>query len=124
MASMNTTTRKSQSGLTMIGFLFVAAVLLVVALLVFRTLPAYIEFYTVQKALAQALNDTNDPTLNNVRRAVERKLDADYVDAVTSRDVEVTKSGNSVTATVSWQKKLPLFYNVSLVLDFDASATR
>ncbi len=38
----------------MIGFLFVAAVVLVVALLAFRMIPAYIEYYTIQKALESA----------------------------------------------------------------------
>ena len=108
----------------MIGFLFVAVVVLVVALLAFRMIPAYIEWYTVQRALEQALADTNDPTLLNVRRAMERKLDADYADAVTSKDVEVTKSGNIVTASVSWQKILPLVHNVSLLLEFDAKASK
>jgi hypothetical protein len=108
----------------MIGFLFVATVVLVVALLAFRVIPAYIEYFTIQKALAAAIADTNDPTLNNVRKAMERKLDVDYADAVTAKDVDVTKSGNTITASVSWQKKLPLFYNVSLLLDFDAAASR
>ena len=75
----------------MIGFLFVSAVVLVVALLAFRMIPAYIEYYTVQRALEKALAETNDPTLANVRRAMERKLNADYVDAVTAKDVDVVK---------------------------------
>jgi Tfp pilus assembly major pilin PilA len=116
--------RHRQRGLTLLGFLFVAAVLLIAALLAFRMVPAYIEYYTVQKALDNAIRDTNDPTLTNIRRSVERKLNADYVDAVYAKDVEVTRNGNTVTASVSWQKKLPLVANVSLVLDFDAAASR
>ena len=53
----------------MIGFLFVTAVLLVAALLAFRMIPSYIEYYTVQKALEDALNKNREPTLANVRRA-------------------------------------------------------
>lgn len=113
-----------QAGLSMIGFLFVVVVVLVVALLAFRTIPAYIEYFTIQKALDNALREAQDPTLNNVRRAMERKLNADYADAVTARDVEVTRNGNQIVASVSWQKKLPLVYNASLLLEFDATATR
>jgi len=116
--------RHQQRGLSLIGFLFVAAVVLVVALIAFRMVPAYIEWYTVQKALDAAVKDTNDPTLTNIRRSMERKLNADYADAVSARDVEVTRQGNTITASVSWQKKLPLVSNVSLLLDFDASASR
>ncbi len=55
---------------------------------------------------------------------MDRKLSADYADAVTAKDVEVTRAGNVVTAAVSWEKKLPLVSNVSLLLEFDARATR
>ncbi|MFO1324066.1 MAG: DUF4845 domain-containing protein [Burkholderiales bacterium] len=121
---MTSKRQRAQRGLSMVGFLFVAAVLLVVALLAFRMIPAYIEYYTVQRALENALVETNDPTLANVRRLVERKLDADYADAVTAKDVEVVRNGNNVTASVSWDRKLPLVHNVSLLLEFEARATR
>lgn len=118
------TAMRRQHGLTMIGFLFVVAVVLVTALISFRMIPAYIEWYTIQKALDAAVADTNDPTLNNIRRSMERKLNADYAEAVAAKDVEVTKTGNTITASVSWQKKLPLAGNVSILIDFDASASR
>lgn len=116
--------RKRQRGLSMIGFLFVVVVVLVVALLAFRMIPSYIEYYTVQKALAEALADTKDPTQANVRRFVERKLSADYVDSVSWNDVQVSKTGNVITAYVSWEKKLPLVHNVSLLMEFNAEASR
>ena len=116
--------RRTQLGLTMIGFLFVAAVVLVVALLAFRMIPAYIEWYTIQKALDSTIKEVSEPTLPAIRRAMDRKLSADYADAIQAKDVEVTRQGNVITASVSWQRKLPLVSNVSLVLDFDASASR
>ena len=60
-----------QRGLSMLGFLFVAAVVIVVAMVGFRMVPAYIEYYSVQKALEGAMADTNDLNLTSVRRAVE-----------------------------------------------------
>jgi Tfp pilus assembly protein PilV len=122
--AMTTITQWRQRGLSMIGFLFVAAVVVVVALLAFRMMPAYIEYYTIQKALEAAIADSNDLSTTSIRRAMDRKLSADYADAITPKDVEVSKNGNVVTASASWQKKLPLVANVSLLLDFDASASR
>jgi Tfp pilus assembly protein PilV len=113
-----------QRGISMFGFLFVAAVVLVVALLAFRMIPAYIEYFTIQKALDGALADSNDLSVVSIRKSMERRLNADYADAVTAKDVEVTKSGNAITASVSWEKKLPVVKNVSILLEFDASASR
>jgi hypothetical protein len=123
MTTMTHTVRR-QAGLSMTGFLFVAAVMVVVALLAFRTVPAYIEYYTIQRALENALHEAPEPTLANVRRGMERKLNADYADAVTAKDVELSRSGNQIIASVSWERKLPLVYNASLLLEFDARATR
>ncbi len=116
---------QGQRGLSIIGFLFVVAVVVVVALVGFRMVPAYIEWYTIQKALEAAVADAgNDPSLMNIRKAMERKLSADYADAVSAKDVNVTKQGNTIVAQVSWQKILPMVGNVSILIDFDAQASR
>jgi hypothetical protein len=113
-----------QRGLSMMGFLFVAAVVLVSALIAFRVVPAYIEYFSVQKALQGALNDSPDLSKTDIRRRVERRIGAEYIDSVSASEIEVTKSNNVTTASVSWQNKLHLVGNVSLLLDFDASASR
>ena len=115
---------RRQRGISMIGFLFTAAVLLIVALLAFRMIPSYIEYYTVQKALQDAIAETKEPTVATIRRYVERRLSADYVDSISYNDVQVTKSGNVITASVSWEKKLPVMHNVSLLMEFNAEASR
>jgi hypothetical protein len=117
-------TRNRQHGLTMLGFLFVAAVVVVCVMIGFRVLPAYIEHYSVQKALEESLAETKD--LNSaaeIRNAFQRHADAGYIDSVSGRDIDVVKSKNEVTASVSWTRKLPMVANVSLWLDFEASAT-
>jgi hypothetical protein len=43
---------------------------------------------------------------------------------VHASDVEVNKSGNVTTASASWQTKLHLIGNASILLEFDASASR
>ena len=53
-------TRTVQSGLTLIGFIFVAAVVLTVAMVGFRVLPSYIEYFSVEKTLKQTLLNARD----------------------------------------------------------------
>ncbi len=56
--------QERQRGLTMIGFLFVAVVLVTCVMIGFRSLPSYIEYYSVQKALGESLADAKD--LNSI----------------------------------------------------------
>jgi Domain of unknown function (DUF4845) len=121
---MDMTMPARQRGLTMTGFLFVGAVVLVAALLSFRVIPAYIEYFSVQKALEGALNDSKDLTKAEIRRLVDRRIGADYIDSINSNDIEVTKSGKVTTVSVAWQNKLHLVGNASLLLEFDATASR
>jgi uncharacterized protein DUF4845 len=117
--------RTRQCGLTMIGFLFVAAVVVACAMIGFRVAPAYIEYFAVQKSLDRSLAEAKDPTAAvEIRKSFDRFADTSYVDSVTSKDIEIAKQGNEVTASISWSRKLHLVANVSLYLDFDASATR
>jgi len=113
-----------QRGLSMWGFLFVAAVVLVGALIAFRVIPAYIEYFSVQKALQGALADSKDLTKAEIRKLVEKRIGADYIDSVNASDIDVSKAGNVTTVSVSWQTKLHMVGNASVVLDFDASASR
>ena len=94
--------RHHQRGLSILGFIVTAAFVLAIGLIGFRMLPAYIEYYSVQKALEQSLSDAKD--LNSaaeIRNAFQRRADAGYIESVQSRDVEITKAKNEVTASVS-----------------------
>ncbi|HEX9301119.1 MAG TPA: DUF4845 domain-containing protein [Casimicrobiaceae bacterium] len=114
-----------QQGLTLIGFIIVAAVIVIFVVVGARMTPAYIEYFSVQKSLEKTLADVKDPTSQtDVRKTFDRYLATDYIDSVTARDLEVTKQGNEVTLSVAWTRKLHLAGNVSLWLDFEAAASR
>jgi Tfp pilus assembly major pilin PilA len=117
--------RTRQRGITILGFLFVAAVVVACAMIGFRLTPAYIEYYSIEKALIQALADTKDyRSPVEVRKAFQQRADAGYIESVRGADIEITKQGNEVVASASWTRKLHLVGNVSLFVDFEASASR
>ncbi|MEP7207681.1 MAG: DUF4845 domain-containing protein [Casimicrobiaceae bacterium] len=122
---MQATSPRSQRGLTMGGFVFVAAIIVAVVMLGFKITPAVVEYYAVKQALREALDDAKDPTAApDIQRAFQRRIDAGYIESVSSRDVELSKAGNTVTATVAWTRTTHLVANASLLLEFEAVATR
>ena len=117
--------RTNERGLTILSFIAVAAVTVIFIVVGARMVPAYIEYYSVKKALEKSLADTKDPTsLVDVRKTFTKYLQTDYIDSVDASDIDVQKEGNEVTASVAWTRKLHLAGNVSLYLEFDATATR
>ena len=116
---------RQQSGLTMIGFLFVVVVALVVTVVGFRVMPAYIEYFSVKSALAQSLADAQDlNNANEVRKSFQKHADAGYIESVSGRDIDIHKAGNRWVASLAWTRKLPLVSNVSLLIEFETRAER
>ena len=117
--------RHRQRGLTMTGFLFTAIVAVAVVMIGFRMVPPYIEYFTVKKIMAKTLEDSKQGfTLYQFRRDFDLKASADYIDSVQGSDIQVMKDGNALVATASWTRTLHLVGNVSLLLEFEATATK
>ena len=79
----------------MIGFLFVAAVIVVVAIVGFRMVPSYVEYYTVQSAVSKALRDAPRPDAGGGQQSFEKYIAADYIDSVTASDLESPRKATS-----------------------------
>ena len=119
------TNRQRQRGLSILGFIFVAAVVVIFAMIGFRTLPSYVEYFTVKKVLAKTLEDAKEGfSMYDFRRSFDLKASADYIDSVRGSDIDVTKEGNQLVATAAWSKTLHLVGNMSLLLEFEATATK
>ena len=52
---------------------------------------------------------------------MDRRLSADYVDAVRSPTCWSAREGNTIVATLSWQKILHMIGNASILLEFEAA---
>ena len=117
--------QRRQEGLSIIGFLFVAAVLVAIAMIGFRVTPAYIEFYSVQKALQRAVDEAKDlNSAKDIQNSFQKYADSGYIESVGGKDIEVQKRGSEVVASASWTRKLHLVGNASIFLEFDAVAAR
>ena len=114
-----------QTGLTITGFIFVAAVVLAIAMIGFRVMPSYIEYFSVEKTLRQTLQNARDGiTLAEFRRDFDLKASADYIESIHGSDIDLTRDGTQLVASASWTNTLHLIGNVSLLLEFEASARK
>ena len=113
-----------QSGVTLVGFILILAVVGFFAYAAMKLVPAYTEFMGVQKAMTQIGNDgTAGKTLDDIRRDLMFKMNFQYVDDATikPKDITVQRQGNAATLHVQYDKIIPFMYNVSLLLHFETS---
>ena len=106
-----------QKGMGIFGLLVTLAVIAFIALLVLKLVPVYIEYYTVKKAVAGiARSNPTDPA--EIRAAFDRQADIDLITIITGRDIQM--QGNRLS--FAYDKKIPLFANVSLYIEFEGSS--
>ncbi len=117
--------KSKQSGITLIGFLVVIAVVGFLAYMAMRLLPSYSEYMGVTKAMNQiATEGTNGKSLDEIRRSLMFKMGFQYVDDSTVKPTDITitrDTGGTSFLHVTYDKKVPFMYNIDFLLHFDKS---
>jgi hypothetical protein len=106
------------------GVLTLLVAIVLLAIVGMKVVPAYIEYFAIKKAVT-AITESGqlrNATVADVRKAFEARQIIDYFEAVGPQDLEITKEGNEVVIAFAYEKRIPLFSNVSLVIDFAGSS--
>ncbi len=115
---------RSQRGLGFAGLLSLLVAIVLLAITGMKVVPAYIEYFAIKKAVT-AITESGqlrNATVADVRKAFEARQTIDYFEAVQPSDLEITKEGNEIVIGFAYEKRIPLFSNVSLVIDFAGSS--
>ncbi|HYT15072.1 MAG TPA: DUF4845 domain-containing protein [Burkholderiales bacterium] len=111
---------EKQQGVTLVGMVMACIVIVIVGIGGLKIAPAYIEYFKVKKAVVGIVQggDARGGTVGDVRTAFDRRAAVDDIDVITARDLDITKEGNEVVISFAYQRKIPLFSNISLLIDF------
>ena len=115
-------TRYLQRGVTLSGLFIVLFILIFVALLAMKLIPAYIEYNTAKNAIQAIARERSGATPNEIRRAFESRAAIDDISAVKGTDLDITKDGSQVVIGFAYRKEVPLFANLGVYIDFAASS--
>lgn len=114
--------RKKQRGISFLVVFLIGVVLALGAVGGMKIAPAYTEFLTVKKAVAAvAAGEGRTGSVTEIRKAFDRRANIDSITVVTPGELEISKDGGDVVISFAYQKRIPLFANVSLLIDFAAS---
>ena len=109
-----------QRGVGMAGFIFICFVLVFVAILGFKLFTPYMQYFTIKKTFQTlaANPEVRAGTRKDMITYWARATVIDNITAIDGEDIEFTKDGNNVVISAAYSVKVPLFYNVSLLIDF------
>ena len=114
--------RNRQLGVSLMGLIIGAVILIFVLLLGMKTLPPWMEFFTAKKHITQIAQEQRSGTVGDVRKAWQLKTAIEDVPSVSDKDLEITKEGGEIVISFAYRKEIPLFANVGIYMDFAASS--
>lgn len=115
--------RQKQLGVSLSGLLITSVVLAVLALLGMKVFPPVVEYFQIIKTIKTVANDPSAKnSVADIRRSFERRADVDDISSIGPQDIEIGKDGTDVVISFSYEKRIPLFTNVSLLIDFQGSS--
>ena len=110
---------RRQSGVTLIGLLFWAVLISSVALLAMKVFPAVSEYRTIL-TMVNKISESGGSTVPEIRAAFERAASVEYgVTSITAKDLDVTKEDEKVVIRFAYDKEIPLFEPVYLLIKFE-----
>jgi len=116
---------KHQRGVTFVGMIFIAALIILGAIIALKLVPAYIEYATVVQHLREiARSPEARGSTREIQMLFSKRAQIDNIRAVAADEIDVTRDGNSVVLSASYQTKVKLFGNLSACIDFEARSSK
>jgi hypothetical protein len=109
-----------QRGITLTGFLVFAVIGIAALLLAFKIGPAYMEYMTIQKtfrALA-AEPSMKTATRGEFNSAWNARSGMDNIKAIGYDDIQIDKDGSGIVLSAEYTVRVPLFANISALMEF------
>lgn len=115
-----------QKGITLSGFLLWAIVMVFVAIMGFKTAPAYFENMSIQTQMKAVANDKTArlTTRREIETAFEARATVENITAITPKDLEVTKEGDRIILSANYTVCVPLIANMRACMDFAPSSDK
>jgi len=114
-----------QKGMTFVGFVIATGIALVLLLVAIKIMPSYIEFFSVKKVLVSASKkpNFNSMTKAEIVQSFDKSADTNYITVVNGRDLIFTTGANgSKIIGIQYVVVKPLVFNLSALMDFEASS--
>jgi len=114
--------KRTQSGMTLVGFIIVLAVVGVFAYTGMKVIPMYSEFFSVKKALSGMSTEAGIASQSpaKIENLLFRRLYVSYVENVTKQNVKVERTGEGFVIKVKYEVRRPLIGNLDVVGKFYA----
>lgn len=108
--------RSRQRGISFFGLLFVGVVLAVFGVVGAQVFPTFLEYQAIAKAVNKASGGTS---VAEVRTIFDKAANVDNILSIKGSDLDVTKDGDKIVVSFSYQREIHLAGPAFLTLKYD-----
>lgn len=112
-----------QRGVAISGLMFWGVIIGLVSLLGIKVVPEIIDYYKIKKSVTSTAINSSGKTVGEIRIIYSKYMEAENIQTITPADLDISKESNNVVIAFAYEKRIPLFSNVSLVIDFQGSSS-
>ena len=114
----------NQRGVSLLGVIIVGFFLFLAVVVGVKVAPEYIEYYKILKDVKAVAQDSSlaGASPNDLRAAFAKRCEVDHIKDFAPKDLDVVKQGNGAVISFSYNRIVPLFANVSLLIEFEGSS--
>ena len=112
---------KHQRGLALSQLIFWGIIIALAAVLGMKVVPTTIEYYKILKDAKASVNKVGpEATVADVRKTFDNFANIDSLE-FDAKQLEITKENGRIIASFDYDKRIPLFANVSLLINYKGS---
>lgn len=111
--------RKKQQGISLVGLIFVAAVLGVVGVFGAQIVPSYMEYKAIKNSIAFA--KASGGSVQDMRLAFDKNADVGYIKSIAGRDLMFSRDNGNIEISFAYERKFPIVMNATLLIDYSGT---
>lgn len=113
-----------QRGLSLSGLLVWSVLLILAAIGGMKVIPAYVQDAEIRSILSTIANDPEMQGVQSkdIRESFSKRAMMNNINVVAANDIEIVKDTRGLSLSISYQVKIPLVGNASLLLEFNPSS--
>jgi len=116
---------KQQRGLSFSGFIIGAILLVFLAIFGLKLVPAYMQSAEIKNIFVTIAHDPDmqKASIHDIKSSFDRRASIDAITAIHSDDIDIsTGDDGRPQLSASYSVKVPLFANLSLIIEFNPTS--
>lgn len=113
-----------QRGVSLSGLLIWLVVLIFAGIIAMKFVPSYVQNAEIKNIFYTIAHDPEmqSASLRSIRESYGKRAMMDNISIIDANDIEISKDAGGLSLSASYQVKIPLAGNASLILEFSPSS--